>query len=111
MEGVNPILATTLRSVVQMFFVLIICTLKKRWVHLSQINAIAIMMILLSGIAGGTSWLFGFEALNLADVSKVTPIDKLSVPLAAILAFILLRERPSSINWIGIALIAVGDIL
>jgi bacterial/archaeal transporter family protein len=111
MRDVNPILATALRSVVMMVFTLVVCSVKKRWEHLSQVNATAYLMIALSGIAGATSWIFGFEALHLAAVSKVAPIDKLSVPLAAILAVIFLGERPTAVNWTGIALIAVGAYL
>jgi transporter family protein len=111
MKEVNPILATALRSVVMMVFTLTVCSVKKRWEHLSQVHATAYLMIVLSGIAGATSWLFGFEALHLANVSKVAPIDKLSVPLAAILAVIFLGERPTGINWLGIALIALGAYL
>ena len=59
-------------------------------------------MIALSGVAGATSWLFGFKALAAGgQVSQVMPIDKLSVPLAAILSVLLLRDRPSTINWTG----------
>ena len=66
-------------------------------------------MIALSGLAGATSWLFGFKALDVGgQVSQVAPIDKLSVPLAAVLAFFLLRDRPSVINWAGIVLITFG---
>jgi bacterial/archaeal transporter family protein len=111
MKEVNPILATSLRSIVMMLFMLIVCSIKERWTNLSQVHATAIVMIVLSGIAGATSWLFGFEAYHLAPVSQVAPIDKLSVPLAAILAVIFLRERPSGVNWIGIALIALGAYL
>jgi transporter family protein len=111
MKEVNPILATSLRSVVMMLFMVTVCSIRQRWTNLSQIHTTAIIMIVLSGIAGATSWLFGFEALNLARVSQVAPIDKLSVPLAAILAVIFLRERPSGVNWIGIVLIAIGAYL
>lgn len=111
MKEVNPVLATALRSVVMMVFTLIVCTVKKRWTHLPQVHATALLMIVLSGIAGATSWIFGFEALDIARVSQVAPIDKLSVPLAAVLAVIFLHERPSGINWVGIALIAVGAYL
>jgi transporter family protein len=111
MNEVNPVLATALRSVVMMVFTLAVCTLKNRWVHLSQLHPTALVMITLAGIAGATSWLFGFEALSIAKVSQVAPIDKLSVPLAAVLAVIFLGERPTGINWIGIALIAAGAYL
>lgn len=111
MKEVNPVLATALRSMVMMVFTLVVCTVKKRWTHLPQVHATAFVMITLSGIAGATSWLFGFEALDIARVSQVAPIDKLSVPLAAVLAVIFLHERPSGINWMGIVLIAVGAYL
>jgi transporter family protein len=67
-----------------------------------------VISIVLAGVAGGLAWIFGFRAIQLAGVSKVAPIDKLSMPLAVILAVIFLGERPSAINWAGIALIAVG---
>ena len=75
--------------------------------------ALGPVAIALSGLAGTISWLFGFKALASpgGDVSRVMPIDKLSVPLAAILAFAFLRERPSAWNWIGIVLIAFGAYL
>ena len=111
MKDVNPVLATALRSVVMMLFTLAVCTAKNRWVHLAQVHPFAFVMIVLSGIAGATSWLFGFEALSIANVSQVAPIDKLSVPLAAVLAVLFLGERPTGVNWIGIVLIAVGAYL
>jgi transporter family protein len=111
MKDVNPVLATALRSVVMMVFTLTVCTLKDRWVHLAHVHPFALLMIVLSGVAGATSWLFGFEALSIAHVSQVAPIDKLSVPIAAVLAVIFLGERPTRVNWMGIVLIAVGAYL
>lgn len=111
MKEVNPVLATSLRSVVMMVFMLTVCTIKGRWSQLEKVQTVALVMIVLSGIAGATSWLFGFEALDIARVSQVAPIDKLSVPMAAVLAAIFLGERPSAANWAGIALIAVGAYL
>jgi transporter family protein len=57
------------------------------------------------------SWIFVFRAIQLADVSKVAPIDKLSMPLGILLAVLMLHERPSWINWVGIALITGGAYL
>jgi len=65
-------------------------------------------MIVLSGAAGAASWLFYFRAVQLGDVSKVAPIDKLSMPIAIILAALLLGERPTLVNWLGVGLIVVG---
>jgi transporter family protein len=52
-----------------------------------------------------------FRALKLGDASQVAPIDKLSVVLVAVFAFLFLGERPSGQNWLGIALIAAGAVL
>jgi transporter family protein len=65
-------------------------------------------MIVLSGAAGAASWLFYFRAVQLGDVSKVAPIDKLSMPLAIILAAVVLGERPTLVNWLGVGLIVAG---
>ena len=51
------------------------------------------------------------SSASMANASQVAPLDKLSVPLTAVLAFILLNERPSWINWIGILMIAAGAYL
>lgn len=63
------------------------------------------------GVAASLSWFFGYKALRLAGVSKTYPIDKLSVAMAVILAVIFLGERPSLINWSGIALMVAGAYL
>jgi transporter family protein len=111
MRDIDPVLATALRSIVMMLFMLAACSVKQRWSGLAGLDRVSALMILLSGLAGAVSWLCGFEALSLADASKVAPIDKLSVPLAAVLAVIFLRERPSDTNWCGIFLIAIGAYL
>lgn len=71
----------------------------------------ALSFIVLSGIAGALSWLFYFLALKYGKVSQVGPIDKLSVVIAVILAFVFLGEKISWINAAGVALIAVGALL
>ena len=54
------------------------------------------------------SWLFGYKALQLSQVAKSAPIDKLSMPLALVLAMVFLQERPTGMNWLGIALMVTG---
>ncbi|MBC8104948.1 MAG: EamA family transporter, partial [Anaerolineae bacterium] len=76
--------------------------------NVRQLHGKAITFIVLSGVAGGLSWIFMFRALQKADVSQVGPIDKLSMPLAIGLAVVLLHERPTGVNWIGIAMIVAG---
>ncbi|MDB5290240.1 MAG: EamA family transporter [Phycisphaerales bacterium] len=112
MKGIDSTLATTIRAAVMLGFLAIVCSAEKLWDKLPTVRGWAIVMIALSGLAGATSWLFGFKALAVGGrVTQVAPIDKLSVPLAAVLAFFLLRERPTLVNWAGILLIAYGAYL
>jgi transporter family protein len=112
MEGIDSTVAPTVRAVIMVVFLVAICTGQKLWGELPKVRGWAIVMIALSGVAGATSWLFGFKALAVGgQVSQVMPIDKLSVPLAAILSVLLLRDRPSGVNWTGILLIAFGAYL
>ena len=67
--------------------------------------------LILSGIATGLSWLFYFKALQTGDVSRVAPIDKLSVVITIILAFVLLKEPASPKVIIGALLITAGSLL
>jgi transporter family protein len=108
MRDVNSDLATAVRSVVQASFVVAFASIAGVMSHLRGIGAKAWTMIALSGVAGGLSWIFMFRALQKADVSLVGPIDKLSMPLAIVLAVVLLHERPTWVNWTGIILIACG---
>jgi len=64
-----------------------------------------------SGLATGASWLCYFRALKLGPATLVAPIDKLSVVLVALFAFLFLGERPSATGWLGIVLIAAGAVL
>ena len=112
MRGVDSTLATAVRSVIMTVFLVGLCFVLGLWSRTGSINAKAMWMIVLSGLAGAVSWLFYFKALQHGEVSQVAPIDKLSMPLAVILAVILLpSDRPTSLNWLGIAMIAVGGYL
>jgi transporter family protein len=113
MEGLDSDLSTAVRSVVQAVFVVVFAGVIGSFSKLPDLHArpLAICMIVLCGIAGGLSWIFAFRALKLADVSQIAPIDKLSMPLGILLAVLILHERPSWVNWMGILLIAVGAYL
>jgi len=111
MKDVDSNLATGVRSVAQMIFVAGVCTVMGLWSKLPSLSGKAWLMTALAGIAGGASWLFYFKAIQLGQVSKVAPIDKLSMPLAIVLAVLILRDRPSAWNWLGVVLIAVGGYL
>ncbi len=68
------------------------------------------VFLILSGLSTGLSWLFYFKAIQLGDVSRVVPIDKLSVVITILLAFLFLHEQPSLKVVIGAVLIATGSI-
>jgi transporter family protein len=109
--GADADLGTAARSVVMTVLLLAFITAERGWSKLPTLHAKALGWIALSGAAGAASWLFYFNALKLADVSRVAPIDKLSTPIAVVLAVVLLRERPAAINWLGVAVMLVGAYL
>lgn len=111
MKQVDATLATTVRSVVMTLILCLVATRLGVWSSLATLRPPALTAIVLSGLAGALSWLFYFRALQLSDVSKVAPIDKLSMPLAIVLAVLLLGERPTFLNWFGIFLIVGGAYL
>jgi transporter family protein len=111
MKGIDSNLATGVRSVAQMLFVLGVCTIMGLWSKLPSFNKTAWLMTALAGIAGGASWLFYFKAIQLGQVSKVAPLDKLSMPLSIVLAALILRDTPRAVNWVGDGMNAVGAYL
>ena len=111
MKGINDTLATGIRSIIMTIFLLGLCTVMGVWSKLHTITARPLTMIALSGLAGASSWLFYFKALQVGEPTQVAPIDKMSVPFAAGLAFLLLKDRPTVVNWVGILVIAVGAYL
>jgi bacterial/archaeal transporter family protein len=111
MRDVDSNLATTVRSIVMTLFLLAVCAFMGLFSKLSTLSPRPLIMITLSGLAGALSWLFYFRAIQLGSIFQVAPIDKLSMPLAVVLAVLLLQERPTSLNWLGIAMIAAGAYL
>ncbi|CAN5473728.1 EamA family transporter [soil metagenome] len=113
LKGVNSDLATAMRSVVQAAFVVSFAALAGVFKHATALqgNTKAYLSIIAAGVLGGLSWIFVFRALTLADNSKVSPIDKLSMPIGILLAVLILGERPTVKNWAGIGLIVVGAYL
>ncbi len=113
LQNIDANSATAVRAIIMALFLLIIVAIEG---NLSKIPSIIsdkknFLFIVLSGIAGATSWLFYFLALKTGKVTQVAPIDKLSVVLAALIAIIFLGEKISIINGVGIGLITIGVIL
>jgi transporter family protein len=70
-----------------------------------------LLFISLSGIGGAASWIFYFRALKVGEVAQVAPIDKLSIVLIAVMGVLILKERLSTVNWVGIGMAVLGAIL
>lgn len=105
--------ATAVRAVVMAIFLVGVVVVQGKLNLVSTILADkkALLFILLSGVAGALSWLFYFMAIKNGDVSRVGPIDKLSVVFAVILAVILFGEKLSLVAGIGVALISCGALM
>jgi bacterial/archaeal transporter family protein len=108
---INSNLATAIRTTVIVLFSWIIAVATCCVGDFSSINRKTWVFLILSGIATGLSWLCYFRALQLGEVSKVAPIDKLSVVVAMALAVTLLGESLNLREWIGAGFIVLGAIL
>lgn len=109
--GLNSDLATFIRTVVILGVCSLIISLRGEWQSPDSISARSWLFLILSGIATGLSWLCYYRALQLGPVSKVAPIDKLSVALAILLAVIFLGEKLSWATALGAGLIVAGSIV
>ena len=109
-QGVDSNLATAIRTVVILVFAWSVA-LYRNDQQLSTVTPRTWLFLVLSGLATGASWLCYFRALQLGQVSKVAPIDKLSVVFAILLAAVFLHERLTWQNWVGGALIVGGSLV
>ena len=81
------------------------------WGGITQIDGRTLLFLVLSGLATGASWLCYYRALQIGEASKVVPIDKLSVVITLVLAFVFLHERFTPKSLIGCLLIGAGTLL
>ncbi len=110
-EGVNSNLATAIRTVVVVVMAWGMVFLTSAQSGIAEISKKSWMFLILSGLATGASWLCYYKALQVGEASKVVPIDKLSVVITLILAFVFLHEQFTVKSAIGCALIGVGTLL
>ena len=111
LEGINSNLATAIRTFVVLLAAWGIVFFTGKHKEIPNLTGRNWWFLVLSGLATGASWLFYFKALQLGEVSKVAPIDKLSVVFTMILAFIFLGETVSLKTVIGGLLIAAGTLV
>lgn len=110
-ENVSSNLATAIRTVVVVIMAWGMVFLTNGQSELAQIGRKSWLFLILSGLATGASWLCYYKAIQIGDVSKVVPIDKLSVVITLILAFVFLHEQFTVKSLIGCILITAGTMV
>ena len=110
-ENVSSNLATAIRTVVVVIMAWGMVFLTNGQSGLAQIGRKSWLFLILSGLATGASWLCYYKAIQIGDVSKVVPIDKLSVVITLILAFVFLHEQFTAKSLIGCILITAGTMV
>lgn len=109
-DGVNSNLATAIRTLVVLIMAWAMVFLTNNQSGITEIGKKSWIFLILSGIATGASWLCYYKALQMGDASKVVPIDKLSVVVTLIMAFVFLHEDFTSKSIIGCILITSGTL-
>lgn len=110
-EGVNSNLATAVRTVVVVIMAWGMVFLTHAQSGISEISRKSWIFLILSGLATGASWLCYYRALQIGEASKVVPIDKLSVVITLVLAFVFLHEEFTTKSLFGCVFIGIGTLL
>ena len=110
-DGVNSNLATAVRTVVVVIMSWAMVFITNTQGGLSEISKRSWLFLILSGLATGASWLCYYRALQIGEASKVVPVDKLSVVITLVLAFVFLHEQFTTKSLIGCVLITAGTLI
>ena len=110
-DGVNSNLATALRTVVVVIMAWGMVFLTDAQGTIADISKKSWIFLTLSGLATGASWLCYYKALQIGEASKVVPVDKLSVVITLVLAFLFLHEKFTAKSLIGCILIGIGTLI
>ena len=110
-EGVNSNLATALRTIVVLLMAWGMVFVTNTQGGITDISRKSWLFLILSGLATGASWLCYYRALQIGDASKVVPVDKLSVVITLVLAYLFLQESFTVKSVAGAALITAGTLL
>jgi transporter family protein len=107
-QGVDSDLATLVRTLIITFVLTGFVWFAGKWSNPFALPQKTWLFLTLSALATGASWVCYFRALQIGEASKVAPIDKFSLVLVVVFAFLFLGERPNAREWLGIALVASG---
>ena len=110
-DGVNSNLATAIRTAVVLVMAWGMVFLTNAQKGIGEINQKSWIFLILSGLATGASWLCYYKAIQMSAVSKVVPVDKLSVVITLVLAFVFLHEQFTTKSIIGCVFIGAGTLL
>ena len=110
-DGVNSNLATAIRTVVVLVMAWGMVFITNTQNGIMSISKKSWIFLILSGLATGASWMCYYKALQIGDASKVVPIDKLSVVITLILAFVFLHEDFTAKSAVGAILITIGTLI
>jgi len=111
LEGVDSDYATLIRTFVIIVVLILFVGITGKWRNPLTLSSRTAGFLVLSTLATGASWVCYFRALKIGQAYKVAPIDKLSVVLVTVFAVIILGERPSARDWLGIAFVSGGVLL
>ncbi len=110
-DRLNPEYATLLRTFVIVFVIAPVTFAIGKWQNPLHLNRWTLTAIILSGICAALSWLCYFRALKLGDAAAVSAVDKLSLAMVAIVSVMVLGEKLTMPQWIGVLLVIVGAVL
>ena len=110
-QNVDSTLATAVRTIVVVLMAWVMVFITHTQSGLSGIDRKSWIFLILSGLATGASWLCYYKALQLGEVSKVVPIDKLSILFTLVLAFIFLHEKFTVKSAVGTVFITIGTLI
>lgn len=110
-DGINSNLATAIRTGIVLVMAWGMVFLTGTFGGIAEVSKKSWLFLILSGLATGASWLCYYRALQIGDASKVVPVDKLSVVITLVLAFVFLHEQFTVKSLIGMVLITAGTLV
>jgi len=111
LRGIDPDFATLVRTLMIGLILALFVVMAGKWSDPFSLSAKTWVFLILSGLATGASWICYFRALQSGEASKVAPVDKSSLLLVALFAWLFLKERPTPREWAGILMVGAGVIV